>query len=446
MDEQLFTVNGATATPARRISLTEAGLREREHLQEWVLAHPEILGQDVLIITFEFDRWMTGAGAATAERLDVLALDRSGRLVLAELKRDRAPDAVMVQALNYAAMVSRFTVDGLADAYAARLGTGASTDEIVAELRDWAPAIADETLSPPRIVLVAEDFGHVLTNTAMFLIEQGLDLRLVRVQLYRLGETLALTTSQLLPVPDAEEFMVRPRSGPATQRSARAAASRRASIPERLVAAAVISEGDPLQVVVPAGVQEDRETISAWLDAERDRSMVRWRQDARTPVTWEADGRAYNLTTLVKRIIELATGDDPQTQPWGPNWYRTQDGTVLHKLAEELPDPTPGRFDWAGLHRILAEMPAGRWTTYGDLAAAVGTGPQALGQHVTGCDDCPNAHRILGAGGRPRSGFRFTDSEQSGSQQDLLEAEGIRFESGVADPSRQLSPGATSVP
>lgn len=31
------------------------------------MAHPEILGEDVLIVTFEFDRWITGAGATTGQ-------------------------------------------------------------------------------------------------------------------------------------------------------------------------------------------------------------------------------------------------------------------------------------------------------------------------------------------------------------------------------------------
>jgi hypothetical protein len=56
----------------------------------------------------------------TWERLDVLALDRTGRLIVAELKRDVAPDTVVVQALNYAAMVSRFNLDLLIEAYGAR--------------------------------------------------------------------------------------------------------------------------------------------------------------------------------------------------------------------------------------------------------------------------------------------------------------------------------------
>ncbi|MCA1676198.1 MAG: DNA-binding protein, partial [Actinobacteria bacterium] len=89
------------------ISIAEAGLRAREHLQEWILAHPEILAADLRIISFEFDRWEAAGSVPTYDRLDILAMDRSGRLVVAELKRDRAPDTVTMHALNYAAMVSR---------------------------------------------------------------------------------------------------------------------------------------------------------------------------------------------------------------------------------------------------------------------------------------------------------------------------------------------------
>ncbi len=143
-EEQLYTVEGAEATPAERVRLTEAGLLERQHLQEWVIAHPEILGEDVLIITFEFDRWITGAGAPTWERLDVLALDRAGRLIVAELKRDVAPDAVMVQALNYAAMARGFSLDLLVEAYGARRDGELSVAELQEELREWAPAVSDD--------------------------------------------------------------------------------------------------------------------------------------------------------------------------------------------------------------------------------------------------------------------------------------------------------------
>src|SRR5690242_14205028 len=116
-DELVFTVHGSTAVAAMALSLAEAGLRERQDLQEWVISHPEIIGPDILIVTMEFDRWQSPAGRS-ADRLDILGLHTSGELVVAELKRDAAPDTVEMQAVKYAAMVSRFTVETLAEQHA----------------------------------------------------------------------------------------------------------------------------------------------------------------------------------------------------------------------------------------------------------------------------------------------------------------------------------------
>lgn len=61
-DEHVFTVAGATAVPATPMTLSEAGFTERNHLQEWVIAHPEMLGPGVMIVTLEFDQWRSSAG------------------------------------------------------------------------------------------------------------------------------------------------------------------------------------------------------------------------------------------------------------------------------------------------------------------------------------------------------------------------------------------------
>lgn len=48
-----------------------------------------MLGEDLLVVSIEFDRFSN-----SSDRLDVLAMDRSGNLVVIELKRDSAAVAV----------------------------------------------------------------------------------------------------------------------------------------------------------------------------------------------------------------------------------------------------------------------------------------------------------------------------------------------------------------
>jgi hypothetical protein len=215
-EELVFAVDGEKAMPAMPVSFAAAGLREREHLQEWVIANPDILGPGVMIVTFEFDRWVTAAGQPTYERLDVLGLDQAGYLVVAELKRDVAPDSVTMQALNYAAMVSRFNLDVLAEVYAASSASPSelTPQEALTTLQDWAPGLSDESVGSPRIILLATAFSPPVTNLAMFLYENGIDIRLSRVQPYETPDGgHIVTVSPILPIPNAEDFMVKPRSG-----------------------------------------------------------------------------------------------------------------------------------------------------------------------------------------------------------------------------------------
>src|SRR6266705_1740336 len=184
-DELLFTVVGPKATLAESISLAEAGLKEVAHLQEWVIAHPEILGAGVKIVTFEFDRWSTSSGQAPQDRLDVLGLGQDGRLVVAELKRDKAPEATEIQAIKYAAMASRFTVEALADHYAKSCKKDMSSDEALKELQGHAPDMSVETLRQPRIVLLAREYPMAVTASVVWLCERGLDITLMQFSAYR---------------------------------------------------------------------------------------------------------------------------------------------------------------------------------------------------------------------------------------------------------------------
>ena len=82
-------------------SLASAGLKERDDLQRWIAQHPEIIGDGLLLVTSEFDRWEIKQ-QKVADRLDLLFVGNQGSPLVAELKRDKATDTVELQALKYA--------------------------------------------------------------------------------------------------------------------------------------------------------------------------------------------------------------------------------------------------------------------------------------------------------------------------------------------------------
>ncbi len=213
-DEFVFAIDGNNAVPAVPITLAEAGLKEREHLQEWVLKNPQILGPGVLVVTSEFDRWMS-KGGHEKDRLDVLGLNQEGRLVVAELKRDAAPETVEMQAIKYAALASRFALDVLADAHATFItkttGEPLTSEDATERLEAHTEyRISAETLRVPKIVLLAGSFPATVTATVVWLSEMGLDITLVRIQAYRASTGVTVTVSQHYPPPDVEDFTVAP--------------------------------------------------------------------------------------------------------------------------------------------------------------------------------------------------------------------------------------------
>ncbi len=218
-DEHVFSISDTTATPLSPIDLASLHFLERQHLQEWVLQQPEIIGTTVLIVTFEFDRWSVANGVAPRDRLDVLGLGDDGRLVVAELKRGVVPDTVELQAIKYAAMASRFDEEQLAQLHMEFLNRDATgdarvtIDEAAEKIGLHVPTglVADDLINP-RIVILAEGFSSTVTSSVVWLNEQGVDIDLKQYRAYETatGERI-LTVSQYYPVAEVAAFEVSPR-------------------------------------------------------------------------------------------------------------------------------------------------------------------------------------------------------------------------------------------
>lgn len=209
-----------TASPAPTATLSSMKLRERYDLQEWVLHTPALLGEELFIIADEvsqFDR--------TAERLDLLALDRRGKLVVVELKRTAVGTSAELQALRYAAFCSTFSLDDVLDIHrgflARRYEREASTDEIREELSMFVQEPDFFTLdNKPRIILAAEEFSPEITANVLWLREFDVDISCVRLRPYMVNDQLLLDSTVLIPLPEAEQFLIR-RGRKAADRSGR---------------------------------------------------------------------------------------------------------------------------------------------------------------------------------------------------------------------------------
>lgn len=85
------------------VSMAQAGRKEVEDLEKWIKNNPIVLGQDILIIG---EQVRTKSGP-----LDFLGIDKSGNLVVIELKRDRLPRDALSQAIDYVSDVASWDLD-----------------------------------------------------------------------------------------------------------------------------------------------------------------------------------------------------------------------------------------------------------------------------------------------------------------------------------------------
>jgi alkylated DNA nucleotide flippase Atl1 len=87
---------------------------------------------------------------------------------------------------------------------------------------------------------------------------------------------------------------------------------------------------------------------------------------------------------------------------------------------------------------IAAQVRRGEWTTYGDISTAArgdSRWARAVGNEAASSTDFPTPHRVLGHGGIVTRGSEGAEVDRARGR---LEAEGVRFTSGRADPARRV--------
>lgn len=187
---------------------SDLGFTERGHLQEWIAKMPESLGEELLIIQKEFDGF-----DETRERLDLLALDKQGELVVIENKLDDSGKDVVWQALKYASYCSSLSKSQIAEIYQVYLdqsGDGGDAKERIAEFlgaSDFDEVLMNEGVAQ-RLMLVAAHFRREVTSTVMWLLENQIRVQCFKATPYQQGEQFFLTLDQIIPTPEEAEFRI----------------------------------------------------------------------------------------------------------------------------------------------------------------------------------------------------------------------------------------------
>jgi hypothetical protein len=377
-EELLFTVAGSVAMPAQMISLTEAGLSDHRDLEEWVLSNPQILGPAVKVVAFDIDReW--GSATASHDRLSILGLASDGRVVVAELKHGRTPDHEL-GAIKYAAMASRLVPEMLAERFVrfhGARGTQLSAEEALAELHSHAPDMGQETLRKPRIVLLARSFTPTVTASAVWLNEMGVDVSLVQISAFRSyvygatgGQNFPMiSVSQLYPLRDVEEFTISPERQLARELEDSKKRVHDASTVRRLVGSESVADGTIFTFSPRGDLSSDlREQLDDWLHADPVRRTAHWQNRVNAPLVWDADKHSYTPSSLVRHIVEQATGVSRDF--FGTQWWRDSSGWTLVELAGPLSGGKGALYRefWSRwLDRIRLEH--GHWTQMSTLPA-----------------------------------------------------------------------------
>ena len=209
---QLFRIDAEEKRPEamREVEFSTEGLQERYDIQEWIAADPRILSDDLFIIAKEFSDF-----DKTNERLDLLAVDRNGRLVIIELKRDDSGPDVHMQAIKYASYLQRADaakiIEILTEYNHRHLQKQISEDEARQQLLDHLESGDLEALnSKQRIIIASHRFAPEVTSAVLWLNEQtGQDLiTCIQLTPYKDENALYLQSNTLIPVPGTEHFRI----------------------------------------------------------------------------------------------------------------------------------------------------------------------------------------------------------------------------------------------
>ncbi|MCW9709446.1 DUF4268 domain-containing protein [Avibacterium sp. 21-586] len=198
-----------------KTTFSEQSLKERYDLQEWIDDNPKVLwgalGEEILIIQKEFSGF-----DKTKERLDLLAIDKNGNLVLIENKLDDSGRDVTWQALKYASYCSSINKEEIVQIYQDYLdkkypnqNKNASTELCEFFEREFGDISLNLGFNQ-RIILIAKEFRPEVTSAVLWLRTKNIDIQCIKFVPYILDDSkIIIDVDKIIPIPETEDYMIK---------------------------------------------------------------------------------------------------------------------------------------------------------------------------------------------------------------------------------------------
>ena len=185
----------------------ESNLKERQHIEEWLRKNPEIMGEELLIIGHEYDDFENN------ERIDLLAIDKEGNLVVIEVKRDNSGISVDFQALKYVSYMSRRTLKEIIEIYSKYIDDNSLQLDPIQEIMEFLN-VDDESLlndminNTQRIIIIGKEFDKRVLSVCAWLYENGINVKCISIKPYKYNEEIFIDTNQIIPPEKIEEYYI----------------------------------------------------------------------------------------------------------------------------------------------------------------------------------------------------------------------------------------------
>lgn len=190
------------------------GYKERDDIQEWIDKTPGCLGEPLLMLGKEFDGF-----DKSRDRLDLLAMDVQGNLVVIENKRDDSGKDVVGQAIKYAAFCSTLSEQDIVAIHSKAFehtedSNAAAHQDIENFLTEYQEYDSELGYNhDQRIIIVSGGYKPEAISAAVWVLEKNIDITLIKLDIYAVGEGTAATQliniDKILPSPDLSNELVR---------------------------------------------------------------------------------------------------------------------------------------------------------------------------------------------------------------------------------------------